>query len=66
MFCETKTMVEPMAYINPMILAESSKEQASMTPSVRGNNDKYVDAEYSTRNMSRYVNTVNSGDNACN
>jgi len=65
MFCETKTIVEPMAYMSPRTLADNSKEHASMTPRVRGSNDKYVDAEYCTRNMNRYVKTVNSGESAC-
>jgi hypothetical protein len=45
-------------------LAESSNEHASMTPSVKGNKDKYVDGEYGTLNINRYARTVNNGDRA--
>jgi hypothetical protein len=32
------------------LLAEMSDEQASMTPSVRGNSERYVAGEYETEN----------------
>lgn len=40
-FWETKTIVEPRAHTRPkMFEKEISKEQASITPSVSGNNDR--------------------------
>ena len=45
MFWETKTIVEPRAWKRPTTFAESSKEQASITPSVRGKREKYVEGE---------------------
>ena len=46
MFDDTKTIAEPNAHNNPMALdADTSNEQANMTPRVRGNKDMYVLAE---------------------
>lgn len=51
MFDDTKTMAEPNAHNKPTALeADTSNEQASMTPIVRGNRDTYVLAEYRTLN----------------
>jgi len=51
-FDDTNTMADPNAHSKPTKLdAETSKEQASMTPTVRGSRDKYVFAEYLTPNM---------------
>jgi hypothetical protein len=50
-FDDTKTMAEPNAHNKPTALdADTSNEQANMTPSVRGNKDMYVFAEYRTPN----------------
>lgn len=41
MFCETKMMVDPKAQTRPEKLEkEMSNEHASMTPRVRGSNDR--------------------------
>jgi hypothetical protein len=51
MFDDTKTMAEPNAHSKPMALdADTSNEQANMTPRVRGKKDMYVLAEYRTPN----------------
>jgi hypothetical protein len=51
MFDDTKTMAEPNAHDKPMALdADTSNEQANMTPRVRGKKDMYVLAEYRTPN----------------
>ena len=48
---DTKTMAEPKAHNKPMALdADTSNEQANMTPRVRGKKDMYVLAEYRTPN----------------
>ena len=51
MFDDTKTIAEPNAHNKPTALdADTSNEQANMTPSVRGSKDMYVLAEYRTPN----------------
>jgi hypothetical protein len=42
-----------------------SAEEASMTPSVSGNSDRYVAGEYETWKSRAYVTTVKSGVRAC-
>ena len=43
MFEDTNTSAEPNAHNKPMAFdAETSKLHASITPSVRGSNDRYV------------------------
>jgi len=62
---DTKTRAEPNAHSNPVAFdAETSKLQASMTPNVRGNSDRYVCALYDTPKTSAYAATVNSGESA--
>jgi hypothetical protein len=62
---DTKTMAEPKAHNKPMALdADTSNEQASMTPIVRGSRDMYVLAEYRTPNRRAYTATVKSGESA--
>ena len=51
MFDDTKTIAEPNAHNKPIALdADTSNEQANMTPRVRGKKDMYVLAEYRTPN----------------
>lgn len=49
MFEDTNTMAEANAQNNPIAFeTETSKEQASITPSVRGRREMYVFGEYFT------------------
>lgn len=51
MLDDTKTMADPNAHNKPTAFdADTSNEQASMTPIVRGNKETYVLAEYRTPN----------------
>ena len=51
MFDDTNTMADPNAHNKPTVLgSDTSNEQASITPSVSGNKDMYVLAEYRTLN----------------
>ena len=50
-FEDTKMIAEPNAQRRPRALeADMSKEQASITPTVRGRRDMYVFGEYLTPN----------------
>lgn len=62
---ETKTIADAKALSSPRAFdADMSKEQASITPTVRGNKEKYAFAEYLTPNSIAYAATVNKGDSA--
>ena len=51
MFCETKTIAEPNAHSRPVMFdTDTSKLQASITPTVRGKSDIYVRGLYDTPN----------------
>lgn len=66
MFCDTKIIAEPNAQMTPIILdAEVSKLHASMTPNVKGSNEKYVLGVYFTPKSRAYAATVNNGESAC-
>ena len=62
---ETNMMAEANAQTSPRKLdADMSNVHASMTPTVNGSNEMYVDAEYLTPKSIAYAATVKSGDNA--
>ena len=53
MFCDTKMIADPNAQMRPIMLdADVSKLHASITPTVKGSNEKYVLGEYFTPNSS--------------
>lgn len=58
-------MAEPNAQSNPRKLdADMSNVHASMTPTVNGSSETYVDVEYLTPKSIAYAATVKSGDRA--
>lgn len=62
MFCVTKIMAARKAYIIPNTLPLNSAEHASITPSVSGMRERYVEIGYRISKMTRYAKTVNSGE----
>ena len=53
MFCVTNMMAAKKAYRMPKILPFHSAEQASITPSVRGMRERYVEMGYLMSKITR-------------